>query len=114
MRFDATVESFAAALADPSMGPPPQTRGCEGRPDARRFAVYRNNVAVGLIGSLEMRYPVTRRLVGDEFFRGLARAFVAHDAPALAPALELGHPASLATSSYELSGTYSTAPVSPS
>jgi hypothetical protein len=81
MPFDATVESFAAALADPSMAPPSETRGREGRPDARRFAVYRNNVAVGLIGSLEMRYPVTRRLVGDEFFRGLARAFVARDKP---------------------------------
>ena len=81
MPFDATVASFAAALADPAMGPPAETRGGAGRPDARRFAVYRNNVAVGLIGSLEMRYPITRRLVGDEFFRGLARAFVARNKP---------------------------------
>ena len=81
MPFDATVESFAEALADPSMDPPAQTRGREGRPDARRFAVYRNNVAVGLIGALEMRYPITRRLVGDEFFRGLARAFIARNKP---------------------------------
>jgi hypothetical protein len=81
MRFEATVASFVEALADPSMAPPAQTRGREGRPDARRFAVYRNNVAVGLIGSLEMRYPITRRLVGDEFFRGLARAFVARNKP---------------------------------
>ena len=81
MPFNATVESFVAALTDPSMGPPSGTRGREGRPDARRFAVYRNNVAVGLIRSLEMRYPVTRRLVGDEFFRGLARGFIAGDKP---------------------------------
>ena len=33
------------------------TRGRRGAPDARRFAVYRNNVAVGLIGALEARYP---------------------------------------------------------
>lgn len=77
MRFEATVDAFAEALTDPTRSPPPETRGREGRPDGRRFAVYRNNVAVGLIASLEKRYPVTRRLVGDEFFRGMAGAFAA-------------------------------------
>ena len=81
MPFDATLEAFVEALADPSAPPPGQTRGREGRPDARRFAVYRNNVAVGLIASVEMRYPVTRRLVGDDFFRGLARAYIAGNKP---------------------------------
>ena len=52
------------------------TRGRMGAPDARRFAVYRNNVAVGLIGALEARYPVSRRIAGDELFRAMARAFV--------------------------------------
>ncbi|MCB8836201.1 DUF2063 domain-containing protein [Aurantimonas sp. VKM B-3413] len=47
-----------------------------GRRDRLRFAVYRNNVHVGLVGALEKRFPVTRRLVGDEFFRGMARVFV--------------------------------------
>lgn len=81
MPFDATLEAFVEALADPWAPPPAETRGREGRPDARRFAVYRNNVAVGLIASVEMRYPVTRRLVGDDFFRGLARAYVAGNKP---------------------------------
>ncbi len=52
------------------------TRGRMGAPDARRFAVYRNNVAVGLIGALEARYPVSRRIAGDDSFRAMARAFV--------------------------------------
>jgi hypothetical protein len=52
------------------------THGRMGAPDARRFAVYRNNVAVGLIGALEARYPVSRRLAGDAMFRAMARAFV--------------------------------------
>ena len=52
------------------------TRGRMGAPDARRFAVYRNNVAVGLIGALEARYPVSRRIAGDDLFRAMARAFV--------------------------------------
>ncbi|HEX9169694.1 MAG TPA: DNA-binding domain-containing protein, partial [Roseiarcus sp.] len=33
------------------------------------------NVAVGLIGALEARYPASRRIAGDDAFRGLARAF---------------------------------------
>ena len=81
MPFEATVQSFVEALTDPARPAPAETRGREGRPDARRFAVYRNNVAVGLIAALEMRYPVTRRLVGDDFFRGLARAFIAGNKP---------------------------------
>jgi hypothetical protein len=81
MPFEATVKSFVEALTDPARPAPSETLGREGRPDARRFAVYRNNVAVGLIGALEKRYPVTRRLVGDEFFRGLARAFMAANKP---------------------------------
>jgi len=81
MSFESTLGRFVEALTDPAAPAPAETRGREGRPDARRFAVYRNNVAVGLIGSLEMRYPVVRRSVGDDFFRGLARAFVARDKP---------------------------------
>jgi hypothetical protein len=81
VRFDASLQAFAQALRDPASPAPPQTRGREGRPDARRFAVYRNNVAVGLIGAIEARYPVTRRLVGDDFFRAMARVFAASAKP---------------------------------
>ena len=66
MRFEATIRAFAAALAEPSAAPPAMTRGRLGAPDARRFSVYRNNVAVGLIGALEARYPVARRIAGDD------------------------------------------------
>lgn len=48
-----------------------------GRRDAARFAVYRNNVGVGLTRALERRYPVTLRLVGEDFFRAMAREYVA-------------------------------------
>ncbi len=76
MSFETTVHAFAAALGEPSAPPPATTRGRMGAPDARRFAVYRNNVAVGLIGALEARYPVSRRIAGDDLFRAMARAFV--------------------------------------
>ncbi len=62
MPLETTLSAFARALADGQ--PPPFAT------PARRFAVYRNNVAVGLIRALEARFPVTRRLVGDAFFRG--------------------------------------------
>jgi Putative DNA-binding domain len=75
MPFETTVRAFAAALGEPSAPPPVTTLGRLGAPDARRFSVYRNNVAVGLIGALEARYPVSRRLAGDELFRAMARAF---------------------------------------
>jgi Putative DNA-binding domain len=75
MPFETTARAFAAALDDPSVAPPATTRGRMGAPDARRFAVYRNNVAVGLIGALEARYPVSRRIAGEDLFRAMARAF---------------------------------------
>ena len=76
MSFETTVRAFTAALDDPSAATPAMTRGRMGAPDARRFAVYRNNVAVGLIGALEARYPVSRRIAGEDLFRAMARAFV--------------------------------------
>ena len=82
MSFDAEISAFARALVDPRLAPP--------QGDARRFAVYRNNVAVGLIGSLEARYPVTRRLVGEAFFRAMAGAYVVAEKPKSAVMIHYG------------------------
>lgn len=72
----AAQAGFAAALRDPSSpAPDALAHASGGRPDTR-FAVYRNNVAVALIGAIETRFPAVRRIVGDDFFRELARAFV--------------------------------------
>jgi hypothetical protein len=90
MSFETTVHAFAAALGEPSAPPPAMTHGRMGAPDARRFAVYRNNVAVGLIGALEARYPVSRRIVGDKLFRGMARAFVCANKPRSAVMIAYG------------------------
>jgi hypothetical protein len=81
MSFKTTVHAFATALGEPSAPPPATTHGRLGAPDARRFAVYRNNVAVGLIGALEARFPVSRRLAGDDLFRAMARAFMRKHRP---------------------------------
>lgn len=41
----------------------------------QRFAVYRNNVAFSLTEALAKRFPVIRRLVGEDFFAAMARVF---------------------------------------
>lgn len=72
---------FAAALLDPGLPPPAGVLGPDGAPSARRFAVYRNNVVAGLTEALKAAYPATRRIVGDEFFFGLASAYVVAEPP---------------------------------
>ena len=70
-----TQAAFAAALADPAMPVPGNVLGARDLPDARRFAVYRNNVAVSLIEALRARFPVVARLVGEDFFAAMAGAY---------------------------------------
>ena len=67
--------AFAAALVDPALAVPAGLVGPDRETSAKRFAVYRNNVAVGLINALQAAYPAVDRLVGGEFFRAMARAY---------------------------------------
>ncbi|KGK42157.1 hypothetical protein LH51_09565 [Nitrincola sp. A-D6] len=46
-----------------------------------RFAVYRNNVMSSLINVLAGNFPVVQQLVGEAFFRAMAREFVTHHPP---------------------------------
>jgi hypothetical protein len=75
MQSTSSQTGFVAALFDPAGPLPEGVTTSRGRPDAERFNVYRNNVMVSLIGALEQKFPVTRRIVGDEFFREMARAY---------------------------------------
>lgn len=75
-------DAFAAALFDPARPLPKGITTARGEPDEKRFAVYRNNVMVSLSKALGQRYPVVSRLVGEEFFAGMARAFVRQSPPA--------------------------------
>lgn len=79
MTMDQTL--FAAALLDPSLPVPPGVTSARGAPDTTRFAIYRNNVTVSLTKTLGQRFPVTSRLVGEVFFNGMARAFMAKVLP---------------------------------
>jgi len=72
---------FVAAIRDRALPPPADVVGrTDERPD-RRFGVYRNNVNVGLVEALMATYPVVLRLVGEEFFRGMARVYVGGTLP---------------------------------
>lgn len=78
---------FARALLDAD-APPPEGLAHESDGLPRRFAVYRNNVSVGLIEALEARFPAVRKIVGEEFFKAAARVFArAH--PPRAPIMSL-------------------------
>lgn len=78
----AQVQSaFAAALLDGSTAVPAPLCGAARRKAERRFAVYRNNVLTGLVSALAARFPVVQRLVGEEFFREMARVYVMLEPP---------------------------------
>jgi hypothetical protein len=69
--------SFARALAEPGAAIPLGIGGTDAAAARRRFAIYRNNVAVSLIDALADSFPVTVALVGAEFFSAMARAYSA-------------------------------------
>ena len=73
--------AFAAALLDPELPPPDGLVAWNGSDPARRFAVYRNNVVVSLVDALADTFAVTQELVGEAFFRAMARVFALADPP---------------------------------
>lgn len=75
------ADAFAAALLDPDQPAPTGLLGRDGRAAGRRFAVYRNNVVVGLVDALAARFPVVAALVGDDFFRAMAAVFARAEPP---------------------------------
>jgi hypothetical protein len=76
-----TAQNFADALLDRDAEPPPGLSTWNGSDPAHRFSVYRNNVMVSLIDALADSYPVTQALVGESFFRAMARLFVIANLP---------------------------------
>jgi Putative DNA-binding domain len=72
---------FAASLLDAEQPAPEFLTSASGINDARRFAVYKNNVTVSLVRSLEANFPAIVKLVGDEYFTALAHVFVEKHPP---------------------------------
>lgn len=71
-------DTFVSALLDPVRVP----AGLCNRADAmRNFGVHRNNMMVALTDVLASVFPVTRALVGEDFFGAMAREYVRIDPP---------------------------------
>lgn len=74
-------QSFAAALLDPDRTIPEGMVTPDGREASRRFGIYRNNVTVSLVNALYEVFPTVQNLVGEEFFRAMARLYVQDNPP---------------------------------
>lgn len=72
---------FTAALIDPTQPVPSGLVSPRGTADTKRFAVYRNNVHVSLVGALAARFPICAMVVGDDFFTAMARLYVGENKP---------------------------------
>ncbi len=67
---------FSRALLDAELSVPAGLSTWNGSDPALRFAVYRNNVVLSLTDALADTFPVTQALVGEAFFRAMARVFL--------------------------------------
>jgi hypothetical protein len=89
-RFAELQRDFAGAVLDPEAAVPAPLSGRGVASPSRRFGVYRNNVYASLIDVLAGRFPVVVRLVGEEFFRAMARAYVEREPPRSAVLIRYG------------------------
>lgn len=73
--------AFIDALKRPEAPVPDAVSTKNGEPVKRRFNVYRNNVAAGMIEALRATYPAVDKLVGDAFFAAAARVYLERHPP---------------------------------
>lgn len=72
---------FAEALRNPAAAIPAGIVGPDGEPAPKRFSIYRNNVLVALGNSLAGAFPAVKRIVGEDFFKVMARTYVLESPP---------------------------------
>jgi len=85
------LKGFSAALLDPRAAAPAGLVGPDGEPSPRRYAVYRNNVVVGLRDALKANFPAVCRIVGEEFFDAMARIYLASEPPVSPVLIDYGN-----------------------
>ncbi|PSM18929.1 DNA-binding domain-containing protein [Nitratireductor sp. StC3] len=82
---------FAAPLLDPDRPTPPGVAGPGAKAGDVRYNVYRNNVTVSLIDALADTFPAVKRIVGEAFFRDMARLYVRREPPRSPLLFDYGH-----------------------
>ncbi|MEM1237381.1 MAG: DNA-binding domain-containing protein [Pseudomonadota bacterium] len=70
------------AILAPDLPVPEGLSDGQGKAADKRFAVYRNNVAVSLTEALVTAFPTIHGLVGDQFFRAMAGVYLRAHPPA--------------------------------
>ncbi|MGH1457377.1 MAG: HvfC/BufC family peptide modification chaperone [Paracoccaceae bacterium] len=69
-------ERFRAALLDPAAPLPEGLIDAQGRPAARRYDIYRNNIATSLGEALGAGFPTLAALLGEANFKAVASAYL--------------------------------------
>lgn len=82
--------AFVRALRDPGAPVPSPVRGTAAAPSTRRFNVYRNNMVVSLVDALKAAFPAILRLVGEDYFNAVARAYIDQHPPSSPVLLRYG------------------------
>ncbi|SIS68117.1 hypothetical protein SAMN05421759_102321 [Roseivivax lentus] len=72
---------FRAGLLDARLPVPPGLTDGQGRPAGRRYAVYRNNVAVTLTEAIITGFPAIASLLGADNMQRVAGAFIRQEQP---------------------------------
>ncbi|MEO1702718.1 MAG: DNA-binding domain-containing protein [Pseudomonadota bacterium] len=78
---DTNSAAFSDGLLKPTVATPEGVVGPNGKGADKRYNVYRNNVTVSLINAMADIYPATQKIVGEDFFKALAREYVRNHPP---------------------------------
>ncbi|MBL1421073.1 MAG: putative DNA-binding domain-containing protein [Alphaproteobacteria bacterium] len=76
-------QKFTEALLKPQHEVPEGLIAVKAPNIGRRFDVYRNNVMASLVDALKANFPIVSALVGDDFFSGLAVAYISDNPPVI-------------------------------
>ena len=97
--------AFVVAVLDRDLPTPAFIEEAASPRAAHAFEVYRNNFRVNLQEALRVTYPITARLVGDEFFAAMINVFVTSRPPRSPVLIEYGGELPDFISRFEPAGT---------